>query len=97
MFILSFLLRRLLQGSLIILLVTFIIFTLLRVVPGDPARLIVGGMAPDVVVAQKAKELGLELSHTIAVRILSRRACHRRPRHIVRQAEERSKPWGIGL
>lgn len=43
----------------IILLVSFIIFTLLRVVPGDPARLIVGGMAPDEVVAQKAEELGL--------------------------------------
>ncbi|MXN46592.1 ABC transporter permease subunit [Shinella kummerowiae] len=60
MFVLSFLLRRLLQGALIILLVTFIIFTLLRVVPGDPARLIVGGMAPDEVVAMKAKELGLD-------------------------------------
>lgn len=60
MFVLSFLVRRLLQGSLIILLVTFIIFTLLRVVPGDPARLIVGGMAPDEVVAMKAKELGLD-------------------------------------
>lgn len=60
MFLLSFLLRRLLQGGLIILLVIFIIFTLLRVVPGDPARLIVGGMAPDAVVAMKAKELGLD-------------------------------------
>ncbi|NTF91529.1 ABC transporter permease [Agrobacterium rhizogenes] len=60
MFLLSFLLRRLLQGSLIVLLVIFIIFTLLRVVPGDPARLIVGGMAPDAVVAMKAKELGLD-------------------------------------
>lgn len=60
MFVLAFLLRRLLQGVLIILLVTFIIFTLLRVVPGDPARLIVGGMAPDAVVALKAKELGLD-------------------------------------
>ncbi len=59
MFLLSFLLRRLFQGGIIIFLVTFIIFTLLRVVPGDPARLIVGGMAPDDVVVQKAEELGL--------------------------------------
>lgn len=59
MFVVNFLLRRLLQGLGIIFLVTFIIFTLLRVVPGDPARLIVGGMAPEPVVAQKAKELGL--------------------------------------
>jgi len=69
MFVLSFLLRRLLQGCLIILLVSFIIFTLLRVVPGDPARLIVGGMAPDEVVAMKAKELGLD--RPIPVQFLS--------------------------
>jgi peptide/nickel transport system permease protein len=59
MFVISFLLRRLLQGLVIIFLVTFLIFTLLRIVPGNPARLIVGGMAPDNVVVAKAKELGL--------------------------------------
>lgn len=47
------------QGVIVLLIVTFAIFTLLRVVPGDPARLIVGGMAPDDVVEQKAEELGL--------------------------------------
>lgn len=56
---LNFLLRRLIQGGVIVFLVAFIIFTLLRVVPGDPARLIVGGMAPDEVVIEKAEELGL--------------------------------------
>jgi peptide/nickel transport system permease protein len=60
MHLINFLIRRLLQGALIILIVTFVIFTLLRVVPGDPARLIVGGMAPDEVVAEKARELGLD-------------------------------------
>lgn len=59
MYLLIFLSRRLLQGAVVLLIVTFAIFTLLRVVPGDPARLIVGGMAPDEVVAQKAEELGL--------------------------------------
>jgi ABC-type dipeptide/oligopeptide/nickel transport system permease component len=59
LFILGFLVRRLLQGLLVLFLVAFAIFTLLRVVPGDPARLIVGGMAPDSVVEQKAEELGL--------------------------------------
>ena len=59
MHLLSFLTRRLLQGAIVLLIVTFAIFTLLRVVPGDPARLIVGGMAPDEVVVQKAEELGL--------------------------------------
>ena len=59
MYLLNFLIRRLFQGVFVLLIVTFAIFTLLRVVPGDPARLIVGGMAPDEVVAQKAEELGL--------------------------------------
>jgi len=48
-----------LQGLVVLLIVSFAIFALLRVVPGDPARLIVGGMAPDEVVVQKAEELGL--------------------------------------
>lgn len=47
------------QGLVVLLIVSFAIFALLRVVPGDPARLIVGGMAPDEVVVQKAEELGL--------------------------------------
>lgn len=59
LYLLIFLSRRLLQGAVVLLIVTFAIFTLLRVVPGDPARLIVGGMAPDEVVVQKAEELGL--------------------------------------
>jgi peptide/nickel transport system permease protein len=59
MYLLNFLVRRLLQGIVVLLIVSFSIFALLRLVPGDPARLIVGGMAPDKVVAEKAKELGL--------------------------------------
>lgn len=59
MHLLSFLTRRLFQGAIVLLIVTFAIFTLLRVVPGDPARLIVGGMAPDEVVEQQAEALGL--------------------------------------
>src|SRR5690554_4658461 len=60
MYILSFLLKRLMQGVLIILMVSFLIFTLLRVVPGDPVRLMVGGMAPDTVVQEMAVKLGLD-------------------------------------
>ncbi|WP_112322190.1 ABC transporter permease [Oceanibium sediminis] len=59
MYLLNFLIRRVLQGLVVLLIVSFAIFALLRVVPGDPARLIVGGMAPDEVVVQKAEELGL--------------------------------------
>lgn len=59
MFIARFLARRLLQGTLIVFLVSAVIFTLLRVVPGDPVRLMAGGMAPDALIEQIAEEMGL--------------------------------------
>ncbi|SNB72920.1 peptide/nickel transport system permease protein [Arboricoccus pini] len=59
MFVLSFLARRLLQGFVIIFLVMFLIFTLLRVVPGDPVRLMAGGMAPEALIEQIATQMGL--------------------------------------
>lgn len=57
--LISFLVRRILQGILIILLVSFGIFAVLRTVPGDPARLVVGPMASDAVVEATAQEMGL--------------------------------------
>jgi peptide/nickel transport system permease protein len=59
MYILEFLLKRIAQGFVIIFLTSLLIFTLLRVVPGDPVRLIVGGMAPDNVVEEVATKMGL--------------------------------------
>jgi len=59
MLILEFLVKRFAQGVLILFITSLIIFTLLRVVPGDPVRLIVGGMAPDNVVEQVATKMGL--------------------------------------
>lgn len=59
-FVLYFLSRRLLQGVFIVFLVTFFIFMVMRIIPGDPVRLMVGGMAPDTVLEQVAKELGLK-------------------------------------
>ncbi|WP_103335446.1 ABC transporter permease [Pseudotabrizicola formosa] len=59
MFIARFLARRLLQGALIVFLVSAVIFTLLRVVPGDPVRLMAGGMAPEALIEQIAEEMGL--------------------------------------
>lgn len=59
MYILEFLLKRIAQGVVIIFLTSLLIFTLLRVVPGDPVRLIVGGMAPDNVVEEVATKMGL--------------------------------------
>ncbi|WP_027349347.1 ABC transporter permease [Halotalea alkalilenta] len=59
MFIMVFLAKRLAQGTLIVVLVAFVIFTLLRVVPGDPVRLMAGGMAPETLIEQIATEMGL--------------------------------------
>ncbi len=58
-FVLSFLLRRLSQGLVIILLVGFVIFSLLRIIPGDPVRMMVGPMASEEQVEEIAAELGL--------------------------------------
>jgi peptide/nickel transport system permease protein len=59
MFVLGFLGRRLAQGALIVFMVMFVIFTLLRVAPGDPVRLMAGGMAPEALIEQIAQEMGL--------------------------------------
>ena len=59
MYILSYLIKRLGQGLFIVAFTSMVIFTLLRVVPGDPVRLIVGGMAPADVVERVAKDMGL--------------------------------------
>ena len=58
-FVLTFLSRRLSQGVIIVLLVGFVIFSLLRIVPGDPVRIIVGPMATEDQVEQLATDLGL--------------------------------------
>jgi peptide/nickel transport system permease protein len=59
MLIVEFLVKRTAQGILIVLITSLLIFTLLRVVPGDPVRLIVGGMAPPDVVEKVATKMGL--------------------------------------
>lgn len=59
MFVLRFLVRRIFQGAIIVFLVSALIFTLLRVVPGDPVRLMAGGMAPEALIEEIAEEMGL--------------------------------------
>ncbi|MGC4025505.1 MAG: ABC transporter permease [Mesorhizobium sp.] len=59
MLFVEFLVKRILQGFVIVGITSLLIFTLLRVVPGDPVRLIVGGMAPDNVVEEVAQKMGL--------------------------------------
>ncbi|MCX8088775.1 MAG: ABC transporter permease [Meiothermus ruber] len=54
-----FVLRRLMGGLPTLLLVTVLVFTLTRVLPGDPARLLLGEEATPELVAQIREELGL--------------------------------------
>lgn len=58
-FAIEFFLRRISQGLVIVLLVAFVIFALLRIVPGDPTRIILGPMTPNDVLEETARELGL--------------------------------------
>lgn len=57
---LSFILRRVLTGILLIFVITVISFTLLYASGGDIARKILGNTASEEVVARKASELGLD-------------------------------------
>lgn len=58
-FVLTFLLRRLAQGVVVVFLVSFLIFALLRLIPGDPVRIMLGTNVSEVTLEQKAQELGL--------------------------------------
>ena len=58
-FALDFFIRRLAQGLVIVALVALLVFTLLRVVPGDPVRVMLGPMTPTSVMEETAKKLGL--------------------------------------
>jgi ABC-type dipeptide/oligopeptide/nickel transport system permease component len=58
-FAIEFFLRRIIQGVFIVFVVAFIIFALLRIVPGDPMRIILGPMAPASALEETAQALGL--------------------------------------
>lgn len=58
-YILSFAVRRCGQGLLIVLLASLIVFCLLRIGPGNPARMIAGGLADEASVQAVVKEMGL--------------------------------------
>lgn len=59
LFALDFFVRRLLQGLVIVVLVALLIFTLLRVVPGDPVRIMLGPMVTAEKAEETAREMGL--------------------------------------
>ncbi len=58
----GYLARRALHAVLVLLIVTFVAFLLIHLVPGDPVRIMLGAHAPPSAVAQVRKQLGLDRS-----------------------------------
>lgn len=56
----AYILRRLLQAIPVLLLSSIVVFLIIRVVPGDPARVVLGLDASDEELAAKRSELGLD-------------------------------------
>lgn len=56
----SYVVRRLLQMVPVVVLVVVLVFLLIHLVPGDPARTLLGPRAPESVVQQVRHELGLD-------------------------------------
>ena len=56
----SFLLKRILATIPVMIIVAIIVFTLIRLVPGDPAAVIAGNMATNEDIARIRTELGLD-------------------------------------
>ncbi|MGY4309384.1 ABC-type dipeptide/oligopeptide/nickel transport system permease component [Bradyrhizobium sp. USDA 4369] len=57
--LLSFLVRRIAQGIVIVILASFVVFGLLRIGPGSPARLLAGGLSDQASVDALASSMGL--------------------------------------
>ena len=55
----KYIFRRIVMLIPVILGVTFIVFSLMYITPGDPARLVLGESAPDEAVQQLREEMGL--------------------------------------
>lgn len=56
----QFVTRRLLQAIPLLLAITFFVFLLLKIAPGDPARLVAGARAPEERIAEIRDDLGLD-------------------------------------
>ena len=57
---LTYIVKRILQMIPVLLIITFIIFFGMRLIPGDPALLLVGNRASDEVIAATRARLGLD-------------------------------------
>ena len=56
----NYILRRLIQSLLLILAVSIVVFTLVRLIPGDPVRFMLTESASEEQVAAKRREMGLD-------------------------------------
>jgi peptide/nickel transport system permease protein len=55
----TYILRRVAQSALTLLGVSVLVFVILRVLPGDPARMLLPDGAPESAVAELNRQLGL--------------------------------------
>ncbi len=69
----SYLVRRAIGFAFVLLGLSVVIFTVGRIVPGDPARMALGPLATNEQVAQLREEMGFSKPAVVAVRRLSRR------------------------
>src|SRR5689334_13254911 len=56
----NFIIRRLIQTVIILLIVSIIVFTIMHLLPGDPVRIMLGDDATKEEVNKLTKELGLD-------------------------------------
>jgi len=56
----SYILKRIIQGIFVVFIVIFVVFVMIRVIPGDPARLIAAGGATPESVEKIRVELGID-------------------------------------
>jgi len=87
-----FMLKRFIRAVVTVFFVTLIIFVLIRVVPGDPIRMMVTGTAPDSAVEQLRKDLGLDKSIPVQFMVFFKDAI----RGDLGQSFFRSKQGGVG-
>jgi peptide/nickel transport system permease protein len=66
---LAYVAKRLLQMIPTFLVVMIVIFTLIRLIPGDPASALLGDRASDAAVARKYQQLGLDKSVVVQFKI----------------------------
>ena len=85
----SFIAKRLVTLVPLLVGIVFVVFLLLKITPGNPAREAVGLRASPQAVAQAAREMGLDQSVSRSIHPLSQRGDPREPRLLVQDEQPR--------